>query len=111
MLESSVACSPEYLAEYTPGAPPKASTHSPESSAIVIIPVYFAISKAFLAELASNVSPSSTTSGISIPSLIESISIFFTFLKIAVISSILCLFPVARNIFIISILLLLHFEV
>ena len=30
LFDSSVAFSPEYLAEYTPGAPPSASTQSPD---------------------------------------------------------------------------------
>jgi hypothetical protein len=46
-----------------PGAPLRASTSRPESSARAHFPVWRAISIAFLRALAEKVSPSSTTSG------------------------------------------------
>ena len=62
LLSLSVAFGPAYRAERTPGAPPKASTSRPESSAMAGKPSAFAVKEAFLKALSSKVSPSSSTS-------------------------------------------------
>ena len=59
----SSASAPAYLAEKMPGAPPSASTSSPESSATAGHPVKRATATAFFSALALKVFPSSTTSG------------------------------------------------
>src|SRR5208283_4952533 len=62
-FSSSDALSPAYRAECTPGRPSRASTHSPESSARVTMPVEYAIILAFFRAFSSKVAPSSTTYG------------------------------------------------
>ena len=64
---SSLPCSPAYLAEYTPGSPPSASTDSPESSAIHGIPLSRQPESAFKNAFSSNVVPVSSTSVRTIP--------------------------------------------
>jgi hypothetical protein len=62
MFASSLAFSPAYLAEKTPGAPFKAATSRPESSARDHKSVCRAYARAFKAEFSANVLPVSSTS-------------------------------------------------
>src|SRR5581483_1705536 len=61
---AAAGSSAAYRAECTPGAPPSASTSSPESSAMTTLPArYWLYASAFLRALASKVAPSSATWG------------------------------------------------
>ena len=61
-FSSSVAFSPQYLAEYTPGLPSSASTDNPESSAMAGIPVALKAAFAFIKAFSAKVVPVSSTS-------------------------------------------------
>src|SRR6202022_1881590 len=62
-LARSSPCPPAQRADSTPGMPPSASTHRPESSATAGRPVERAIARAFSSAFSSNVAPVSATSG------------------------------------------------
>ena len=75
LFAASSCPSPANLAEYTPGAPFRASTQRPESSASTAsCGQSFAVSSAFLRALPMNESASSSTSSSMPASLIETIS-------------------------------------
>ena len=64
LLASSLPCSPAQRADRIPGAPLRASTTRPESSATAMQkPVWSSAACAFISALSKNVSPSSTGSG------------------------------------------------
>ena len=94
---------PAYLAVYTPGAPPRASTSSPVSSAKQFFPNLFHRYSAFCTAFFTRVSPSSGISSVKpnsfgIISVKESPSAFCA-------STTLCWLPVAKIISIINVLI------
>ncbi len=97
LLDSSVASSPENLAEYTPGAPSSTWTSSPESSAMALIPVAFMMASALIREFSSKVVPVSSTSRSAAPASAFEMTCIPKASVIFFISLSLCAFPVAAT--------------